>query len=1158
MGGFVLLRLRAHRLLVLAAVCTMVLTTAALTALAGYGNAVDDAGIRHALQVADRSATPLLLSEFAPRTQDNGRTTALSAAHRAFPGLPVSLDTLSRSDSLGLPLRPGQAADNADLVTVADLDRSRLRLIAGQWPSGSAVDGVLDAAVPVTAAARFEAANQSAAAAAVGTRVHVTDRFTHGALTLHIVGVYTPTDITDPYWRLDPLGGHGRQAGTAYVSAVYGPLLVDDRAFSAQSVAQSSVAYAALADFRHIRADQLDALARATRGVVGVGPSPGHVGPFSAQSQLQGLISTLQRSMLVARSTLLVVGLQLVLLAAMTLLLAARLLAEERDAENMLLRARGATPRRIIRLAATEGLLLALPGAALAPLLSGPLLRLLGSFGPLHRAGLSLDTGPTATSWAAAAVAALVCALLVTAPTLARYRTFTEARARRGRRGARPELLRGGADLALLALAVLGYLQLRHYADSSSGSGVITDNASGTPGIDPLLVAAPTLALAAGAVLTLRLLPPLSRIGERLATRGRGLPAALTGWQLARRPQRGAGPVLALALAAAIGTLAIGQSATWLRSQDEQADYRTGADLRLTALHTTAFGQGGALASVPGVTRAVPVHRETLVLNNGMLGEMIALDTGALSHELPLRGDLTVSPAKATPEALLAPLASEPVPPAQAGIALPGRPRILSFSVRTRAAVPQGGVPAAPSGQDVSDDFSVQLTDSQGQVWPFPVGSLPEDGAVHTLTLDLAAAAGSGSPAYPLTLSGFGFVVPYTQATGTDPNPAGRAVDASVVAVTADGVATTTPAGLGWHSVADWSAATTDAPDGGPPACTQGTTADGRASGTAPLDVTLTTGVCGAGRTNPSGAPLTVLLLVTPSTTRSVAEPLPAVVDQRFLDATRSRVGSVLNPQASLSGLRIRIVGVVSVLPGVGAEAEQGLNGSTLDSGTAFGGSNPTDYGGAILIDLPSYAWYFTGNAAGDRTDPPRPNEWWLTTAPGTERQAAAVLRARPDIGLVFGRTETADSLRQDPLGSGPLAAMFAAVALAVALSAIGFGTDAAGAIRQRAGEFAVLSALGLRRRRLARSTAVELVIPVVLGLGVGVALGEVLTRLIVPLLVLTSEADRPTPPVQVDIPVGTLLLLLAGIAAVPVLVAAFAGFRGGDTARRLRQPEES
>ena len=49
-------------------------------------------------------------------------------------------------------------------------------------------------------------------------------------------------------------------------------------------------------------------------------------------------------------------------------------------------------------------------------------------------------------------------------------------------------------------------------------------------------MSAPVLALAAAAVLMLRLLPVVARLGDRAAARGRDLTAAVAAWQISRRP----------------------------------------------------------------------------------------------------------------------------------------------------------------------------------------------------------------------------------------------------------------------------------------------------------------------------------------------------------------------------------------------------------------------------------------------------------------------------------------------------------------------------------------------------------------------------------------------------------------------------------------------
>ncbi|MFD0429159.1 hypothetical protein ACFQ60_19445 [Streptomyces zhihengii] len=69
----------------------------------------------------------------------------------------------------------------------------------------------------------------------------------------------------------------------------------------------------------------------------------------------------------------------------------------------------------------------------------------------------------------------------------------------------------------------------------------------------------------------------------------------------------------------------------------------------------------------------------------------------------------------------------------------------------------------------------------------------------------------------------------------------------------------------------------------------------------------------------------------------------------------------------------------------------------------------------------------------------------------------------------------------------------------------------------------------------------------------VGVALGAVLTRAVVPLIVLTGQATQPVPGVLVELPVGRVALLLAGVAALPLLIVAVIALRRPDPAVTLR-----
>ena len=131
---------------------------------------------------------------------------------------------------------------------------------------------------------------------------------------------------------------------------------------------------------------------------------------------------------------------------------------------------------------------------------------------------------------------------------------------------------RAGLDIALIVLAVLACWQLRQF--SAVGAG-------GSGGIDPVLALAPALALAAGSVVVLRLLPIAAAAADWLAARGRGLLAALASWQFSRMPVRQGSSALLLVMAVAAGTLALAQHQSWTRSAADQASFTAGADVQV-------------------------------------------------------------------------------------------------------------------------------------------------------------------------------------------------------------------------------------------------------------------------------------------------------------------------------------------------------------------------------------------------------------------------------------------------------------------------------------------------------------------------------------------------------------------------------------------------
>src|SRR4029079_19671681 len=123
-----------------------------------------------------------------------------------------------------------------------------------------------------------------------------------------------------------------------------------------------------------------------------------------------------------------------------------------------------------------------------------------------------------------------------------------------------------------------------------------------------------------------------AQLGERaLATRP-DLGPPLGAHQVARRPLRYTRSALLLLLAAALGTLAVTHSATWARSQADQAAYEAGADVRvLTSPYQPlpAWAGGAAIRAIPGVRAVLPVARGTSDRGRTIRsGQLLGIDPG--------------------------------------------------------------------------------------------------------------------------------------------------------------------------------------------------------------------------------------------------------------------------------------------------------------------------------------------------------------------------------------------------------------------------------------------------------------------------------------------------------------------------------------------------
>ena len=325
-------------------------------------------------------------------------------------------------------------------------------------------------------------------------------------------------------------------------------------------------------------------------------------------------------------------------LAATTVVLAARLVAGRRAPEAALLAARGTGRARLVGQAAAEAGALARAGdrpgdGARARAVPGA-----GGRGRPRSRRASPRAGCSRSSRASPPSRSRSARLLV----LPWLRTGTPRGTREDRVGV---VARSGADLLLLALAALAYLQLRAH------------RVAGGATVDPVLVVAPVLCLVAGAALVLRPLPLLARRADARAASSRSLTLPLAAWGVARRPQ-GAAAAFLVVLATACATFGVGFAATWAQSQRDQAAAAVGTDLSVPA-QLDALGTGAALRAATG-GRVSPVTSRPVTLGSRAQGgdeavHLVAVDTrdadGLLRGRLPSGGwaDATAGLAPAGP-----------------------------------------------------------------------------------------------------------------------------------------------------------------------------------------------------------------------------------------------------------------------------------------------------------------------------------------------------------------------------------------------------------------------------------------------------------------------------------------------------------------------------
>ena len=632
----------AHWVVLAAVALTTLVAAATGAALAAFAGQALPQAVRHDLVVAP--GTSLDLSATVTNGDVDSSSQVLKPAiGAALPGVPFGYWQASWSDPLGLvpgalPGRPASApTGSTPLLQAAAMQdvRSYAVLVSGHWPAAPAARGPVPAALPASAAALL--------GVTPGDVLRLRDRNTGAPVSFLVTGLFAerqPTGTAASYWQLDSVPASGSSTAAGFTT--YGPLLVDPAAFAA-ALPATSATWVAQPDMAAFSGTSLSAIAADQTALQNSLNASDTLSGVQLTTGLPAVLAGIGDNLAVARALLVISGLQLLVLTVAATLAAARLLVIQRESETALLTARGATRWQLTRLTAAEVVPLcavaALAGGAagvwLARFLSGTLRTPVASGAGGTAATVSVSVTAPGT-WGDALGAALVVALLAAGAMLMPVLRSgpAAAQARRGRQAAIAGVIRAGADLAIIVLAVLAGWQLRRY------SAVSTTSTGAAASIDPVLALAPALALAGGTVVTLRLLPPAARAIDRLAGRGRKLTGSLAGWQFSRQPLRQGGAALLIVMAVATGTLALAQHDSWTRSAADQAADSAGADVRADLAIPVAPAATAALTRVPGVRAATPVA----VLTAALPATIVAVDAATAPRVVSLRGDQSPLP----------------------------------------------------------------------------------------------------------------------------------------------------------------------------------------------------------------------------------------------------------------------------------------------------------------------------------------------------------------------------------------------------------------------------------------------------------------------------------------------------------------------------------
>ncbi len=1064
-----------------AAWALLVCATTLLTAGTLYGDTVALGGIRAAIDAAPAADRSIVV-----------KTAALAANVEGLDG-PIRTELRRLIERSGGEIAEivraepfaAASADPASATTLIDIagfkgiDR-HAALTEGRWPVPGAATP--EATLSVGAAIGL--------GVGVGDQLRLVGRLDAGvAVSLLITGIWRPV-ADDPYWLAAPQELEGVTTSGGFTTV--GPVVVASADLAARPFgARRNLEWRALPATSGFRLEDLDPIRTGTallasRLAVAL---PAGV-QVRVETALPEILTAVTKSALVSRTGVLLLVLQFAVLAAYAIVLVAGMLADRRRAETVLMRSRGASSGHLAAMTIFEAVLLAGLAAAVAPVLALGAVQWLSGTGPLAASAARAPLRLSSDAILVDVLTAVAGVIVLTIPMLGGFGSLAGVRAAISRQTGRTLAQRLGLDLALVVVAGIALWQLRLYG------APLTRNARGVLGVDPLLVAAPGIGLLAGAVVATRIIPRIAELAERVLEHDRGLVGAMGGRGLARRPLRYTRSALLLMLAAALGTFASAQTATWTRSQGDQAAYQAGADLRMAPSQraVSALVMGSALRELDGITAAMPVDRLSVDTGRGVRGgPLIALDA-AVGASIVLTTPDADGAARA---ALLARLAA--ARPEPAGVAMPdGTRRVrVVLDAQFEPAFADPDLPPFDLGSFAGVRAGFVIEDGDRRLFRV-TSERPALLVGNAQDIEVALPAGMTGPirlrAVELGLTSPAFI--------------GVAGTIEVVAFQTSRTTSGAPvAGESWTTL--------DAEPGDPAwewHAISGNTPPFlvRPAAGAPWRVNVGGGEPGIDPVfGGTGSTTTLRLAVA-----SPSAPVAAIAGRRFLEATGAAVGDTVTATFAASRHSVRIIGVADAFP-------------TIDPSQAF-----------LVVDGPTLVAERFATVAS--VSPPA--EWWMAASAADPVGKAVLVKVDP-AGTIVARRTVEQGLLTDPVPLGVIGVLGLGSIAAMLFAAIGFVVAATIATRERMGEFALLRALGLSSRELSVWLWLENAFLLVVGIVAGLGLGALLAYVVLPVSTLTSSGAMVVPAPVVELPLAAVVPVI--VVGLIVFVATMLVLRG-------------